>query len=200
MDVEYGERVARLDAWRWAWLTLLPTLTGVHNCRSALAAPAQIGQSVRVRFELTPPDGVGPIRIGMTREDAKKALGEWGEPEPFGRGNSPPGWIVRRPATVFVYCDDSGLVDAVEFGSPGHGGRSLDQVSYEGVDVFGQRALDVVAQLRALGVAVTEAESGYSFTAEDLLLAFWRDGDPYDSDDMPEFFAAALVARPGYYD
>jgi hypothetical protein len=35
-------------------------------------------------------------------------------------------------------------------------------------------------------ITVSEGEDGDSFTAEELLLAFWRDGDPHDTDDRYE--------------
>jgi hypothetical protein len=37
-----------------------------------------------VRFELTA-DGLGPVQLGMTREDAGRALADWGECQPFRR-------------------------------------------------------------------------------------------------------------------
>jgi hypothetical protein len=47
----------------------------------------------------------------------------------------------------------------------------------------------------------SDEEPGYSLTAPNLLLAFWRSAVPEGSYD-PEgrYFEGVMLARPGYYD
>ena len=136
----------------------------------------------------------------MRRDEAGAALAEWGEPRSFRRHSEPvAGWIVERSATVFVYCDDDELVDAIEFASPGHGRPADDSVTFDGVDLFVDPAEAVIATLSARGHVITHGENGYASTLPDVLLALWRDGEPHDdATGLPRYFESALVARPGY--
>jgi len=54
----------------------------------------------------------------MTRLEAQEALKEFGQPRTSKRGGGTPGWMVERPATIYVDFDESGLVEAIEFASP----------------------------------------------------------------------------------
>ena len=137
----------------------------------------------------------------MTREEARAALLRLGEPVAFSRTvDSPPGWIIQRNATVFVYCDQAGLVDSIEFGTTGYGEESEDQVLFGDLDLFSTPVTEVLARLRSDGHRIEESESGLSHTLPDLLLGLWRDGGPEDADGLPRFYESALIAAPGYYD
>ena len=107
---------------------------------------------------------------------------------------------MRRAASVFVYCDGNERVDAIEFSSPGYGEPGDDQVTFRGIDLFAETAENVLAGLRSLGVEMSEAEAGCSYTANDLVLSLWRDGGPSGIDELPTYFESALIALPGYYD
>src|SRR5216684_9141314 len=97
---------------------------------------------IHVRFDLDPPHGVGALRIGMTRKEARKALETLGQCRPFARYKSPPGWLLDRgragngTTAIFAYCDASGQVDAIEFGTPGFGVPAEDEIVYRDIDVF----------------------------------------------------------------
>jgi hypothetical protein len=66
--------------------------------------------------------------------------------------------------------------------------------------VFTTPAADLVAELRRR-TTVREEEDGHSFTAPELLLAFWRPTTPETPDDEDgRFFESVLLARPGYDD
>ena len=154
-----------------------------------------------VRFELTP-SGVGPVQLDMTRQDARLALEEWGECQPFRRGSgADEGWYVtQRSTTIFAYVDDGGCVNAIEISSPGHGVAGEDQVVFDGVDLFIDEADVVISNLTDKGLRLEEGENGYTTTAPDVLLGLWRDGEPSDeSTGLPLYFESALIARPGYY-
>lgn len=139
----------------------------------------------------------------MSREDATQVVATWGQCRPFRRSTeSNEGLAVQRVATtVFVYCDDSGCVEAIEFSSPGHGVESEDQIVFEEIDLFVDMANAVLDRLRKVGLHVVDHENGISSTAHDVLLALWRDGEPIDdATGLPAYFESALIARPGYYD
>ena len=155
-----------------------------------------------MRFELTP-HGLGPVQLGMTREDARRALAEWGECRPFRRTpESNEGWsVTRRSTTIFANVDDDDRVHAIELASPGHGIAGGDQVVFDDVDLFIDEADAVIAKLEAKGIRLTAGDDGYTTTAPDVLLGLWRDGEPSDeSTGLPLYFESALIARPGYYD
>ena len=146
---------------------------------------------------------MGPVRLDMTRDDAGVVLRQWGEPRPFRRGTTDnEGWVLTRSGTtIFAYVDHADRVNAIEFASPGHGVAADDQIIFDGIDLFTDEADVVVGNLRAHGFRLVDSERGYSTTAPDVLLALWRDGDPFDDlKDLPLYFESALIARPGLYD
>ena len=96
-----------------------------------------------------------------------------------------------------MYLDADDRVEAIEFG---RADDTDDAVTYDGLDVFTMPAADLVAELRR-HTPVHEEEDGHSYTAPELLLAFWRPTTPETPDDEDgRFFESALLARPGYYD
>ncbi|GLW30954.1 hypothetical protein [Actinoplanes regularis] len=150
-------------------------------------------------FQLEPPYGVGPLRLGMTADEARAAV-------------EPIGLLAQRALGEFVLDLPSGLrfslgfgvagptlnrVNAIEVWRPcGH-----DVVRYRDVDVFGSPAQEVVKRIRR-HADLREFETGCSFAALDLYLALWR---PFVADDDPDeeqgyFFQSVSVARPGYGD
>jgi hypothetical protein len=156
-----------------------------------------------VRFEITP-EGVGPLRLGVSREQAGLDLAAWGQPRKFTRGvgfdREDSDWMVSRSgATIFVYCDEHGDVDAIEFGSPGHGVAGDDVVVFDDIDVFVEPADTVLGRLRVKGYRIVDRERGYSSDLPEVMLSLWRDGDPSDeTTGLPLYFESVLVARPGY--
>ena len=137
-----------------------------------------------MRFDLDPPHCVGALRIGTSREEARKELEKLGQCRPFARYNSPPGWLVDRgrsgngTTAIFAYCDPGGQVNAIEFGTPGFGTPAEDEIVYRAIDVFRSPVAEVVAAIRRLGEIVDEEEAASSFVAPNVLLALWRDGGP----------------------
>ena len=146
---------------------------------------------------LDPPRGVGPLRLGMTPDEARAALETLGVPAPASGGelalhlDSGLGFSVGFGAGATL-----GRVNAIEVWRP----RERDVVRYRDVDVFGLPALEVVERLRQYVDVTPNDDDG--FTARELYLALWR---PFAADDDPDdaegyFFQSALVARPGYDD
>ncbi|MGY0002703.1 hypothetical protein [Micromonospora sp. I033] len=143
-------------------------------------------------FELEPPDGVGPLRLGMTLDAARSALAGLGELSGPLHANRPGGGLGLAVGTGV-----GGRVNSVELYRP----QALDVVRYRDVDVFGLPAEEVVQRLRRHARVLPDEEDEGCFIAPDLLLSLWR---PFVSDDPEEsqgyYFSSVLVARPGYYD
>lgn len=134
-----------------------------------------------VLFELSPPFGAGPIRIGMSHADAHAALATLGTPEAYGSG-----WVVHRSssgASVFAYFDMSQVVEAIEVYTPVAGADEWDRVFWAELDVFATPVEELVAQLRQRPTVIEE-ENGHSYTLPELLLAFWRSITPETEDDL----------------
>lgn len=151
-------------------------------------------------IDLYPPEAAGPLRIGADRTATVAALREFGEPRPHdGTPDHSPSWFVHCPSGLFIRChfDRPGGLRAIEFGRPSDG---ADTVRYQGIDVFGTPAEELLAALRAR-TRVVEEDHGYAFVAPDLLLSCWRASTPQDAEDTDgRFFDSVLIARPGYYD
>ena len=70
---------------------------------------------------------------------------------------------------------------------------------FDGIDVFATSVDEVLSELARRRIRIEVTEAGYSHTAPELLLSFWRDGGPLGPDEMPLYFESVLVAAPGYY-
>jgi hypothetical protein len=149
-------------------------------------------------FELDPPRGVGPLRLGMPRSEADAALESLRDLDAVS-GSDEPGRHIFRPSGLMISigCMRECLA-AVELGRPQD--RS-DSVRFQGIDVFALPAREVVERLRARARVEAADDDPASFVAPDLLLSLWR---PFEADDPEEeqghYFSSVLVAEPGYYD
>ncbi|MFG3207375.1 hypothetical protein [Streptomyces sp. NPDC048192] len=150
-------------------------------------------------FDLVPPSGVGPLRIGMTRQAAGAALNSLRDLSAVSASDRP-GQHVFRPSglMISIHCVRDKL-EAVELGRPS---LQTDRVLFRGVDVFALAARGVVQRVGEFTAIVEDADDAASFVAPDLLLSFWR---PFAADDEPDeeqgyYFSSVLLARPGYYD
>jgi hypothetical protein len=149
-------------------------------------------------------EGVGSVRLGASSVQAGVDLAQWGPPKAFARAatgaRDESDWTVARSAmAIFVYCDESGHVEAIELSSPGYGVVDGDVVVFDEVDLFGAPADAVIELLRRKGYRVVEREQGRSIDLPEVMLALWRDGGPADDlTGMPVYFESVLLARPGY--
>ncbi|GAB2591703.1 hypothetical protein Aab01nite_38680 [Paractinoplanes abujensis] len=150
-----------------------------------------------MEFVLDPPYGIGPLRLGLTADEARTALAFLG-PLP---ANPTGGLMIHRPSGLslgvgFGAGPTSGRVNAIEAGRPDSPG---DTVTFRNVNLFELPALTVVERLSE-HARWTPDDDG--FVANDLFLALWR---PFAADDDPDeeegyYFQSVLVARPGYND
>ncbi|MER5730312.1 hypothetical protein ABT084_18585 [Streptomyces sp. NPDC002138] len=150
-------------------------------------------------FDLTPPAGVGPLRIGMTRHAANTALDSLRDLSAISESDRP-GRHVFRPSgpMISIHCLRD-MLEAIELGRPS---SQTDEVLFQGVDVFALPAREVVRRVGEFTSIEEHPDDEASFIAPDLLLSFWR---PFAADDEPGgeqgyFFSSVLLAQSGYYD
>ena len=144
-------------------------------------------------IDIVPPETVGPVRIGMTMDEAERALAsidghdqQSGLPAIYDSGMS----IELEPAP-------GGTVAAIEVSRP----HSPVRIEYRGIDLLGTPAARVVEQLSEF-TELEEDEGGRSYVAPSLLLSLWRPfvDDENSDEEQGHYFQSVLVARPGYYD
>ena len=145
-----------------------------------------------------PPNGVGPILIGMPFSQAQEALR-------FIDGFIPsdPG---KKVVTAIAYYESEmsiGLeqdrnrnVRSVEVYRPS---REFDVV-FRGFSIFGRTATEVIREL-SKSTRVEIEDEGLRVVAPDLLISLWRAVLPEDEcDEDGRYFESVLVALPGYYE
>ena len=153
----------------------------------------------KVSLHLPPPIEAAGVPLGSSRSDALRHCLALGEPSEFRRDGEARSSLVTTRASglsVFVYFDPDDLVEAVEFGRPDNG---EDVVSYDGLDIFGTTADELIDRLTQ-HERIQVSEHGRSVSAPDLLLALWRRVLPeHSADEDGRYFESVLMARPGCY-
>ncbi|WP_448318700.1 hypothetical protein [Streptomyces sp. CO7] len=150
-------------------------------------------------FDLAPPNGVGPLRIGMDRQLANAALDSLRDLPAASESHGPGQHVFRHSGLMIsIHCTRDGL-EAIELGRPS---GPADRVIFRGLDVFAIPARELVQRMGEYTSLEADPDDPASFVASDLLLSFWR---PFAVDDEPEekqgyYFSSVLLARPGYYD
>jgi len=155
-----------------------------------------------MRFDLSPPDGVGPLRIGMSLYEAQTAMEVWGTPRPYEEGTSLPvgsGWMMWSvDAMVMAYTkpDDYKYINLITLATPGYGVPTEDEVYCQDINTFLLPALEVIARLRGLGLKVVVLEEANTFYLPDIFFSLWRSGGPEGMEDgreKPVYFEAATI-------
>ena len=150
----------------------------------------------RLDFEVVPLVGVGPVRLGMTRDEARAAIGV--AVTPFAKV---PDAVWRTDAfhgaafQVF-YSGDRPIVDFIELSA----GSGVEAV-LSGLTVFATPADEVIAQVSARSpFDANDRELGFSYVFPQLELAFWRPVIPESPDDPDgRCFATVGIGAPGYF-
>ncbi|MGC0407719.1 hypothetical protein RKD31_000962 [Streptomyces sp. SAI-163] len=173
------------------------------TCRAWMApsslADRPVWDHARMDFDLAPPNGVGPLRIGMTRHAANTALDSLRDLSAISESDRSGQHVFRLSGLMIsIHCARD-MLEAIELGRPS---SQKDRVLFQGVDVFAPSAREVVRRVGELTSIEEDPDDDASFIAPDLLLSFWR---PFAADDEPEeeqgyYFSSVLLARPGYYD
>jgi hypothetical protein len=116
--------------------------------------------------------------------------------------DSPPGLCTTRASglAVFLELDQRGRLRSIEFGRPDDGADQADEVTVDGVDVFGDAADEVMHRLGAR-TSLREEDGGRTAVLDAYTVALWRPTLPEGSDDEEgRRFEAALVGVDGYFD
>ncbi|MET3988050.1 hypothetical protein [Streptomyces sp. PvR034] len=154
---------------------------------------------------LDPPNGVEPLRLSMTFDEAMAAVLPWGEPRVIGGTPTRP---KRRALGSFdgvgytAFFDEGGHLTAVELWWPGEGKTSSTRVLLDGHDVFAAPAEEILQQVRARGWTATAADTE-SLVVPSVSLGFTRQTSqqvPRDDAGLPVSFTSVLVAGTHYYD
>jgi hypothetical protein len=152
-------------------------------------------------YDVVPHEGVGPVRLGMSRQAAREAMERAGVPLP------PVHVEVARDdyhnAGFQVSYDASGIVEYVEL----YRGEPF-VTRYRGVDVFATAADEMVALVAETApYDRDDPDVGFSYVFRALDLSLWRPVMPEDceEDDEPDeydcgrVFTTIGVGRRGYY-
>ncbi|WP_329622404.1 hypothetical protein OG357_19825 [Streptomyces sp. NBC_01255] len=151
---------------------------------------------------IEPPHGVGPVRLGMTFDEAAAAVTPWGEPRLRPRARSGSLSASCAGVGVEVLLEEENTVTAVELWWPGEGKETPTRVLLDGQDVFRAPADAVLDHLAAQGRRVHDADGEDPFVAG-LSLGFTRRTSqevPRRPDGLPTCFTSVLVGGESYYD
>lgn len=152
-----------------------------------------------MNFELDPPQGVGPLRIGMPQTDANAALEQLRDADAPSTADAQGTRVVRASGLIVAIDCVRERLDAVELWRPA---SDADTVKFRGIDVFNLPSRELIARLREHIAIEPDEDDPASFCSPELVLSLWR---PFDGDDEPHeeqgfYFDSVLVAAPGYYD
>ncbi|MFF3286419.1 hypothetical protein [Streptomyces sp. NPDC003023] len=154
---------------------------------------------------LDPPHGVGPVRLGMSLEEAVAAVAVWGpyDVEHDEDDRSKTICTACREIRVNVLLEEPGeAVTAVELWWPGEASRTDARVLLNGDDVFTTPAADLFRRAAERGWTVERPDEEYSFVPG-ASLGFTRQTSqevPRTSSGLPLRATSVLVAGTHYYD
>ena len=138
-------------------------------------------------WELRPHEGVGPLRLSMTRDDCRAAFE--GRFEEYVKGPEGERTTDIFAGAVHVFYDEQDRVEYIEI-SRGSGVSP----TFGGIAVLDVDAAAAVAAVERAGpYDADDPELGYSYTFKSLDLALWRP----DTEDRT--FAAVGIGAHGYY-
>ena len=147
-------------------------------------------------YEATPRVGVGPVKLGMTREEVRRVMP--GPCDSFLKGLNPEhetDAFHDRGFQVF-YGGEGPVVEYIELSR-----ESGFRVLYRGLDVFATPADQVLAHVSGdAAIDPNDPELGYAYIFPDLDLSLWRPVLPESPED-PEGreFSTIGIGVAGYY-
>jgi hypothetical protein len=148
-------------------------------------------------YTVQPFIGVGPVRLGMSRDEARRVMPE--PAKPFRKGRTPryETDAFHQSAFQVFYGGDQPTVEYIELSR-----GSVIRALYRDLDVFSTPADEVVAFVsRDAAFDQTHRELPYSYIFRDLQLSLWRPTIPEsDTDTDGRFFSTIGVGKRGYYD
>jgi hypothetical protein len=147
-------------------------------------------------YDVVPHQGVGPVRLGMTRAESRAAMGL--PVQSLGTGQA--ARDLYLDATFQVSFDEAGRVEYIELS---HGGPFIAR--YDSADVFATDADTLVGLIRRQAAYdEDDPECGYSYIFPALQLSVWRpvmpeDEDEDEDDEEGRRFLTIGIGKPGYY-
>ncbi|WP_236047315.1 hypothetical protein [Streptacidiphilus fuscans] len=95
-------------------------------------------------FDLAPPNGVGPLQIGMTHQAANAALDSLRDLSAVSESDRP-GQHVFRPSglMISIHCTRE-MLEAIELGRPS---TQTDRVIFRGLDMFALPGQELVQRM-----------------------------------------------------
>jgi len=148
-----------------------------------------------IRYDVTPGVGIGPVRLNMTREESRRAMGA--VPHTFKKSADDTVLTDAYHRNAFqVFFDAEDRVEYIEL--------SFDeelQALYKGVDAHRTEAMELVACIsKDAAYDPDDWELGYSYAFPALDLAVWRPVMPEgEGDEDGRCFATIGVGRRGYF-
>ncbi|WP_186323371.1 hypothetical protein [Paenibacillus xylanexedens] len=168
---------------------------------------------------ITPLVGIGPFRLGMSREEVEQKFQEldhWRADDGIPMN---PSYIEMLFIREHFEYDADGRVKFIQLINPQYSGEFHVPCLFQGVDVFKAKAEALIYSLREdyPTVGDHDPKTGFSFAIRALELSFWREG--IMNDDIlrdPEFlemseenqelekryfhFTTISIGAPGYFE
>jgi hypothetical protein len=139
-------------------------------------------------YPVLPLIGIGPVRLEMTREDARRAMGR--PPDPVQKSADGALTDAYFDSAFQVFFDNRDRVEYIEVSGPGQDVAAL----YLGMDVHRTGAADLVKRIvKDAPYDPDDPELGWSYLFPSLELSLWR-----PTAEEP-FFATIGIGRHGYF-
>jgi hypothetical protein len=141
--------------------------------------------------------GVGPVLLGMSRDEVRRAMPEPAKPFRKGRTSRHETDAFHKSAFQVYYGGDQPTVEYIELS-----GGSVVRAFYRDIDVFATPADEVVAHVcRDSEFDHSSPEIPYSYLFRGLQLSLWRPTiQKSDSDTDGRYFSTIGIGKRGYYD
>jgi hypothetical protein len=142
-------------------------------------------------FDIVPQQGIGPVRLEMSREESRVALADYGAPRSFQRSDDEPPSDFYGALGLRVDFDTDGKVAFLEASSVAGNTFLLHNVN-----VF-TTPMDELAEAIEAHTPVDEddPEYGYTYHFPEWGLTLWRSVLPEDSDDGNGIFAESISLK-----
>lgn len=152
---------------------------------------------------LDPPRAAGPVRLGMSLDEAVAAVAPWGPHEIEQDDDEKTIYTSCGNVRVNILLEESGeSVTAVELWWPGEGREADARVLLDGDDVFATPAEDLFQRAAERGWTVDTSDPEYPFVPG-VSLGFTRRTSqevPRTAQGLPVHATSVLVAGEHYYD
>ena len=149
-----------------------------------------------ITYEIVPHVGVGPIKLGMTRDEVRRVMPVPCSPYRKSQGDLHETDAFHEYAYQVYYNGESPVVEFIELSD------GLDYIaSYRGTDVFSTPAAEMVVLVsREAAFDPDYWELGRSYTFPSIDIALWRPVLPEESDgEAGIIFSTIAIGVEGYF-